>query len=90
MNIHPLLKGSYNKSKCDGCSSRCCNEIEEEEEGSGVCCQFVSCGPNPMCFVDKGRLPCPKCMFWTGYGNEDIDLHNWNLLMCNRKEGLIK
>ena len=54
MDIHPELVELYNNLRLH-CPKECQN-IKE-------CLNYISCGPDGMC-----KIPCPKCLAWTGYG----------------------
>lgn len=73
MKIHEKLKEYYylaDLSKQTSEEERCnCTNCEDG-------CQWVSCGPHAMCLsVDKRRVPCQMCGFWSGYGMDDKDLY---------------
>jgi hypothetical protein len=60
-DVDPRLKSSYRKVKVTPCCHGC--------KGTPDCVTYVSCGPVPGC-----HMPCPACLFWTGYGlKNDID-----------------
>jgi len=63
MKIHPRLEHLHHLARrCEECEAHGAHGVCRED---GQCINFVSCGGN------KCNNPCPKCLFWTGYGIDE-------------------